>query len=268
MEKIHLSGAQATLLITLYAKALDFRSRKSVLRDKMADEIIRKIAYDFTKLKSFGNQAIIPLRARQYDEWVRAFLRKHPDAVVLNLGCGLDTRVSRIAPPDSVSWFDIDFPDVIAVREKFYKNQKGVYTMLGYPLTPTCWLSKIPQGRPALIVAEGVLEYMTGEEVGLLLEDIASYFSHGQIAFDVMTPYAIQSARSDLKDKTGAMHQWAVESVDEVDALVPRLRKRTVLPLFRSEYARLLPLKYRLLCAWLARMPRYSKMLRLLRYNF
>jgi O-methyltransferase involved in polyketide biosynthesis len=255
------------LLITLYAKALGFRSKKSILHDERADEIVQKIAYDFTKLKSFGNQAVIPLRAKQYDEWVRTFLRTHQNAVVLNLRCGLDTRSSRIKPSGSVSWYDVDFPDVIAVRKKFYEDQKN-YSMLGYSLTPTDWLSLLPKGRPTLIIAEGVLEYMAAEDVKALLGSLVDHFRHGQIAFDVMTPYAIQSARSDLKDKTGAVHQWAVENVNEVDALAPQLSSRMVLPLFSSEYARLLPLRYRLLCALLAVMPRFKIMLRLLRYDF
>ena len=79
------------------------------------------IDYDFDKLTGFGDRIMMPLRARQYDEWLREFLAAHRDAVVLNLGCGLDTRVSRIDPPTSVRWFDIDFPEVIDLRRNFLR---------------------------------------------------------------------------------------------------------------------------------------------------
>ena len=89
------TGAPATLLITLYAKALDHRAPHLILNDERADQIVELIDYDFEKLTGFGDRIMMPLRAKQYDEWLREFLAAHRDAVVLNLSCGLDTRVSR-----------------------------------------------------------------------------------------------------------------------------------------------------------------------------
>ena len=167
-HKLHLTGEKETLLITLYAKALDSRSKHSILGDRKADEMVNMIDYDFESLRGFGNGNVMVVRARQLDEWVREFLRSNPDAVVLNLGCGLDTRVTRIRPPPRVSWFDMDYPEVIAERRRFYSDAEG-YRMLESSVTEQSWLEKVPAGRPAMIVAEGVLEYLTEEKVGSLL---------------------------------------------------------------------------------------------------
>jgi hypothetical protein len=56
------------------------------------------------------------LRAKKLDDIVRRFVTAHPDAVVLDLGCGLDTRVVRCAPPSGVDWYDVDVPVVADLR--------------------------------------------------------------------------------------------------------------------------------------------------------
>ena len=57
-----------------------------------------------------SNQYLVALRAKQLDDWCADYLRQHPDAVVLHLGCGLDSRAFRLDLPPSVRWFDLDQP--------------------------------------------------------------------------------------------------------------------------------------------------------------
>ena len=113
-EKVHLTGAKQTLLITLHAKAMESRSPDSLLKDRFADQALARLDYDFKPLDLGPDGAIsMAMRAKAFDDWTRAFIEKHPDAVVLNLGCGLDSRVFRVDPPPEIPWFDVDFPDVI-----------------------------------------------------------------------------------------------------------------------------------------------------------
>ena len=77
-HKVHLTGEKATLLMPLYAKALDNRSKHPILHDEKADEIVRTIDFDFEKLKGFGNGNIMVVRAKQLDEWVKKFLKYLP----------------------------------------------------------------------------------------------------------------------------------------------------------------------------------------------
>jgi O-methyltransferase involved in polyketide biosynthesis len=130
IHKIQLSKEELTLFITLYAKALNYRSKRSILHDEAAYDLVNIIDYDFEKLKNPDNGQILAVRAKQYDEWVREFIEANPNAIVLYLGCGLDTRVTRVKPPLGVSWFDIDKPEVIKLREKFFNNKEG-YRMMG-----------------------------------------------------------------------------------------------------------------------------------------
>ena len=67
--------------------------------------MVGMIGYDFTKLNSWNQDNLIVVRAKQYDDWIQKFIRRNPACVVLNRGCSLDARVTRMAPPSTVSWF-------------------------------------------------------------------------------------------------------------------------------------------------------------------
>jgi len=265
--QIHLTNVQKTLLITLYAKAIDNRSKKPILHDVKADELVGMIDYDFTKINSWGNDNLIVVRAKQYDDWIQAFITGNPACIVLHLGCGLDTRVTRIHPPSTVSWFDIDFPDVIQLRKHFYADRSG-YRMIAASITDPAWLAEIPTGQPVMIIAEGVLEYLTAAEVKMLLHRLTSYLSHGVIAFDVMNSFAIQSAKSAVNEPTAGLHKWEVNDIREVDALDLKLKRNKALSVFRSPYIRKLPIGYHLLYRSIALIPKFRNMIRLLHYQF
>ncbi len=267
VNKINLSGAQQTLLITLYAKALDSRSKHSILHDKKADEIFRSLDFDVERAEGFGSKNVLVVRAKQYDEWVNEFIRSNPNAIVLNLGCGLDPRVARIKPPPTVDWFDLDFPEVMKERRKFF-SVGGGYHMIESSMTEPGWMEKIPKNRPAIVVADGVLEYITKDEVCILFNRITDYFHSGQIVFDVMSSAAVERGRKRLKDTMGAEHKWAVDNIQNVDALDPKLKRIDAFSLFGSKYVARLPMKVRL-SFWIVNLvPNFKNTIRLLRYEF
>jgi O-methyltransferase involved in polyketide biosynthesis len=264
-HKVRLTGVQETLLIPLYAKALDSRSKHPILGDKKTDEMVKAIDYEFWELETPGNTNILAVRARQLDEWVREFVLANKDAIVINLGCGLDSRVSRISPPSDVSWFDVDFPQVIEVREKFFSGGPG-YTMLGSSITEPGWLASVPSGRPVMALADGVLEYLAPDEVRLLFNRLTARFTRGQLAFDVMNSAAVKKGSAQLRRKIGAELKWVVDDVSAVDAMDPKLRRVSAMSLFESEY---FPSSYRMVFGTMGILrPGLRQMIRLLRYDF
>jgi O-methyltransferase involved in polyketide biosynthesis len=94
-----------SLWLTLCARALDNRSPHPILDDAMADQIVRTLDYDYGQLHIDTNLMVnVALRAKKLDEVAAGFLARHPDAVGLDLGAGLDTRMERLAPPSTVDW--------------------------------------------------------------------------------------------------------------------------------------------------------------------
>ncbi len=265
-HKLELTGAQATLLLTLHAKAVDSRSQRSLLHDATAAKILDAIDFDFTRIKAQGGPLTV-VRALHYDEWVRKFVAALPDAVIVYLGCGLDTRVTRITPPDTVSWFDVDYPDVISLRRNFYSDGEG-YTMIGASITDPAWLPHVPTDRPTMIIAEGCLEYLAPEDVKELLNRLIAYFSRGRIALDILSSFAVRRGQKALADTLGATHRWAVDDVREVDAIDPKLKRLAAISVFTSPFVRQLPFGERALCGLASLAPNFRNMLRVLLYEF
>ncbi|MDC0719997.1 class I SAM-dependent methyltransferase [Nannocystis bainbridge] len=268
-EKIELSGVQETLLITLHARALESRSPDPILRDETAERLVESIAYDFARLKSAqGDRFTTSVRAKQLDAWTREYLEAHPDATVLHLGCGLDSRVIRVAPPPTVRWFEVDLPEVIAARRRLYPEQPHV-EMIGVSVTEPTWLGQIADDRPTLVVAEGLLPYLSAAEVEDLLRRIVVRFPEGQVLFDALSPRALRSQglHSSLR-KTGAQLVWGLDDPHELESHVFGLELMDEWPLIGSpDVAKLGWLKGKVL-AWAAKRPRIARMHRVLRYRF
>jgi O-methyltransferase involved in polyketide biosynthesis len=263
-RKLKLTGAQETLVIPLYARALDYRSRHSILHDAKADEIVRSLDYDFGRLRPGGRGTVLAVRNRQIDVWVEAFLRRQPNAVVLNLGCGLDTRRFRLNPPATVLWFDVDLPEVVALRRTFFDERPG-YRMLAGSLTEPGWLAGIPSDRPVVAVADGVLEYLAQEEVRGFLGALRARFAHGEAIFDVMNAYVQRMGNERLEGRSTATLRWAVDDISELDAMLPGYRRSATARLIVSRY---LPWGPRLAYALAYVVPRIRNAIRVVRYDF
>lgn len=265
-DKISLTEEKETLFITLYAKALDNRSKHSILQDEKADDLCRRIDYNFAKHESLGNNVTV-IRAKHFDEWIKEFISVNKEGVVVYLGCGMDTRISRLNPPSHIHWFDVDYPEVIQFRKTFYSNKEN-YRMIESSVNDLQWLEKIPADQPTLVIAEGLLEYLSQNEVKKLFNRLTDHFSHGQIIFDVMNSFAVEAGKKELEKTTGAIHRWAVDEIHEVEQLNPNLKRITALSLFTSPYVRKLPFGPRLLLGIMCIIPKYKNMIRLLRYQF
>ncbi|NBE50841.1 class I SAM-dependent methyltransferase [Streptomyces boluensis] len=270
-EKIMLTGAQETMLATLYGRALDSRSPRSVLHDDEAARAVRRVDYDFSKTGVKGTSAVgIALRARQLDEWTREFLAAQPFATVLHLACGLDTRVHRIAPPPSVRWIDVDFPEVLDLRRRLLPEPEGVdYRTIGTSVTADGWLEQVPADRPTLAVFEGLTMYLREAEGRRLVEGITGRFPGGRLLFDVYGTIGIRlQKRVPAVRNAGATLHWGVDDPAELESWAPGL---TLLDSLRSvdvpglEH---LPLSGRLGMRVLARIPVLRDVGRILRYGF
>lgn len=211
------TGITWTLLATLYLRAWESRQERHILGDHYAAAALDRIDYDFSsfkrKLQPQGNQYLVALRARQLDEWSINFLALHPDATVLQLGCGLDSRMLRLAPPAPARWFDVDIPKVIDVRRQLYPERDG-YQTIGSSVTDPDWLDQVPADRPVLVVAEGLLMYLKEDEVRDLLQRLTDRFDSGQLIFDGIAPWLVRLSK---------IGHWGVGDGHQLEKWNPRL---------------------------------------------
>jgi O-methyltransferase involved in polyketide biosynthesis len=223
-ETVALTREKETLLITLWAKAGESLLPDSLLKDRFAAEAATRIDYDFARLKVNRDLMVgLAMRAHALDGWTRDFLGRHPEALVLHLGCGLDSRVFRIDPPAGVDWYDIDYPDVIALRQKLYPARDG-YHLIGSSVTEPGWIAGLPRDRPTMIVAEGLLLYLPEEEVPLLLERLVRRSPSGEIVFDAYSAFGLKLIAMQPSIKaTGAALHWSLDDPCELERQVPGL---------------------------------------------
>lgn len=175
-------GVSQTSFITLYCHASDARLKNPILNDRKSLEIAGEI--DRIRAGSKKNHALdlparrirsalvpyIATRARQFDRYVHEFLVKSPGGVVVNIGCGLDSRFERI-DNGLVQYYDLDLPAIMAFRSRFFSDTARCHAIASSVLDYS-WMDTIAgQGGPFLFVAEGVFMYLSEEEVkGLVLE--------------------------------------------------------------------------------------------------
>ena len=184
-----------SLWLTLCARALDNRSPHPILGDATADQIVRTLDYDYDQLHVDTNLILnVALRAKKLDQVAAAFLARHPDAVGLDLGAGLDTRMERLAPPSTVDWYDVDFPAVAAARERLIPEHPNAH-VVGADVSEEDWLDGVPTDRPAVIVADGLMGFLSQDELVSLWNRLINHFPSGELVFNSYTRFAIWVAR-------------------------------------------------------------------------
>ncbi|QUQ71351.1 class I SAM-dependent methyltransferase [Kutzneria sp. CA-103260] len=243
--RVDLRDVQSTMLVTLYLRALESRDANPILGDRFAADAVRRIDYDWTRLskRSVTNSRYgVALRGRQLDDWAADFLSRHPDATVLHMACGLDSRAFRLDPPAGVRWFDVDLPDVIELRRKLY-DESGNYRMIASSVTDSAWLDEIPTDKPGLIIAEGLLMYLRENEVRELLKRLTDHFPSGELIFDGVAPWMAKATQL-LKKNFGRWYgdypaYWTpMRDESDVERWNPRLRLREHVALV-SRYERI-----------------------------
>lgn len=182
-----------TLYIPLYGKA--YVSQKGmILSDKKAEEIWTSERFDLKrKSRSKWLAYYMGMRSAVFDRWLREKMEAMPEAVIVHLGCGMDSRICRVGTQGHF-WFDIDFPDVIVERKKYYGETEN-YRMLPSDVRDPQWFQQIPCDRPVIIVMEGISMYLSPEELRLLIEQFKLNLKNCYLLMDVYTEMAAKASK-------------------------------------------------------------------------
>ncbi len=181
-----------TLYIPLYGKALV--SRKGIiLQDKKAEEIWAAEGFSLgARSRSKWLAYTMGMRSAVFDDWLEQKVAEMPGAAVLHIGCGLDSRNLRVGA--NGPWYDVDFPDVIAERKRFFEETEN-YRMLAGDAREADWLENIPRYENAVVVLEGVSMYLRPEERKLLLQRLAEHFGTVCVLLDCYTVFAAKASK-------------------------------------------------------------------------
>lgn len=210
-----MNNVNKTLYIPLYGKA--FVSRKGViLKDAKAEEIWAAEGFPLKgKTRSKWLAYYMGMRAAVFDRWVRAQMDADADTVILQIGCGMDSRIERVGTRGH-AWYDVDFPEVIRERRRFYR-ESDTYRMIESDAREKEWLQALPKGRNAIVVMEGVSMYFQPEELKRLLRELCGYFAEVRVLMDCYTDFAAKASK--YKNPINEVGVTVVYGIDEPEIL-------------------------------------------------
>ena len=189
--KIEKNTVQETLVMPLYAKAWAVKTYPDLFHDKDCQRIMDQLDYDFSTMRAREGGLKMKLAAlaasvRQYAlvQEVKGYLKDHPKALVVNLGCGLDTAGHQ-ADNGKCRFANIDFPNVIEIRERLMPSTEREKN-IGRDLNDQAWFDEIDfrEEDGAVFIASGVFLYFKKEDVKKLFRAMAERFPGGRLAFD------------------------------------------------------------------------------------
>ncbi|OQO94694.1 hypothetical protein B1813_00895 [Saccharomonospora piscinae] len=224
-----LTAVERTLLLTLCGRAADAASASPLLADTVAAEVASRID-ESVRSASAGDADLarnVAIRARLLDDHVRDFVRRHPDAVVVELGCGLETRAFRTELPETVDYYAVDLLSVIELRRRLMPHHPRE-TMIAASLDDPRWTDAIPSGRAAILVADGVLAFLDPAVATRLLTTLTEHFPHGELVCQVnITWLSRDLGRAPELRKVGiprGFQGFGIDDTADVERLNPRLR--------------------------------------------
>jgi O-methyltransferase involved in polyketide biosynthesis len=214
-----LRGIAKTSLFPLYLRAIESQRHDAIIKDDRAVALIRQIHYDFSRFKfDEDDSAILSLRNQEFDRLIRYFLLRCPEAVVVHVGCGLDTRFERV-DNGKIEWYDLDLPEVIELRRRLIGGEGERYHFLSCSVFDTEWPERLSvhSRNPFLFVAEGVLQYFEETRVKSLVLMLQQRFPNSELICDAITAYV--AATTNVKHESAKMPlvKWEIKCSTDLE---------------------------------------------------
>lgn len=182
-----------TLYIPLYGKA--YVSKKGILlKDITAELLWEKEGFPLKrKSKSKWLAYYMGMRSAVFDAWLKKQRKAMEDAMVVHIGCGMDSRIHRVGE-NGRPWYDVDFPEVIEERKKYF-SETEFYHMISSDARNLDWIAKMPKGKPAIVLMEGVSMYLERKDLLALLKALKEHLGDMVLLMDCYTQAAAKASK-------------------------------------------------------------------------
>lgn len=194
---IEKNTVQETLVIPLYGRKVCTEIYPDLYRDDTAQKLIEQIDYDFSLLEEQAKKTMyrfgfleVAMRQNDLAYEIKDYLKAHPNAAVVNLGCGLDDT-GRKCDNGECKIYNLDFESVIAVRNELLPAGEREEN-IACDLNDTSWFDKIDSSGGVVFFASGVFYYFLKEQVRALVCKMAERFHSGRIVFDGANKTAVK----------------------------------------------------------------------------
>lgn len=244
-EDLHLESVSETLFLPVYALALESQSKHPIIVDpeavaltKKLNEVFRDSDRPLYRRLTRGKLpktlvATLSMRIRRYDAYVRSFLDRVLEPVIVNLGCGLDDRRRRV-DNGAMRWYDLDLPEVIALRRRFLPESDR-FQFIGASVLDFEWLDQLPRvpGQRVLFVAEGLLMYLPEDAVQALVLELRERYPESELVAEVANTFIVRlmrrgPGRSKFRRQFGlssnVVYQFGIGDSRDLEKWAPGLR--------------------------------------------
>ncbi len=204
-----------TLYIPLCGKA-QVSKKGIILKDPKAEQIWEKEAFPIKgKMKSKWLAYNMAIRARVFDDWTQEMLQKNPDALVLHIGCGLDSRCLRVEAPYKY-WIDGDFQEVIGTRKQYYTESEQ-YHMIPFNAAKSEMVGQLPDSACVIVIMEGISMYLKNEEVNALFQALDQKYESVCVLMDVYTVFGAKASKyKNPINEVGVTQVWGMDDTSDV----------------------------------------------------
>jgi len=218
--KVKLTGVPQTLMLPLYGRAKFSRTPNKFIQDQEAIRLLESIDYDFSLLEdSLSELSTLTwaIRAWRFDQALQSYLKKYPEATVVNLGAGLETAFYR-NDNGRLTWIDLDLPEVIELRKKLFPENNRV-KLLSQSIFDFSWIDQVKnKGKGVFFMAGGLLFYFNKEQVETIFTKLAENFNQAEIIFDGMSDRFVKQANKMVSsvNMSDALISWSLTSAKDV----------------------------------------------------
>ena len=204
-----------TLFIPLYGKSTVSRQH-IILNDPDAERIWEAESFPIRgKSKSKWLAYNMAMRARVFDDWTDRMLRKHKDALVLHIGCGLDSRCRRVKVPYR-EWLDCDLPDVIAIRKDYFDESVN-YRMQALDASDPAQITALPESDTAIVVLEGLSMYLSKAQLRRFLGTLQKKYRMLCILMDIYTEFGAKASKyKNPVNDVGVTKLYGIDDIEDV----------------------------------------------------
>lgn len=206
-----------TLYIPLFGKA-QMSKRSIILQDKKAEEIWDKEAFPIKgRAKVKWLTYFMAMRARVFDDWTDSMLGLNPNALVLHIGCGLDSRCLRVREKYR-NWIDADFPDVLSLRRQYYDETEN-YHMAAVDASKADEITNLPDSAEVIVILEGITMYLTNPELTALLSALRKKYGNVRLLMDIYTEFGAKMSKiKNPISEVGASKVYGVADIEKIVA--------------------------------------------------
>ncbi len=225
MNKTELGVVEDTLYVPMLGRIYASENCRNILYDEKALELKNKMPEGLIENDTQTQYTYLASAARSanMDRYILNFMKRKPDGIIVQLGCGLETTYYR-DDNGSMKWYGVDLPNVIEYRRTLLPEEERETYIAGDALLPD-WIKQIRKvypDNPILVTASGLFYYFEEEKV-LGLIRMLQHYGKIELLFDTVNKSGMMMMKKKHMKTVGHADAEMFFYVDSAEELVSRI---------------------------------------------